>query len=362
MSQCFRWVFFIAKEKLQVTMNKDDLYTFLNTAIAYGGVQWLEAVAKCATENSELEIKAPCIAALPAWGKDGLQKMVDLALKYQTSKNISATLKSLAAIAAGRKITSHLAFTIDEVFADKLNKRIQALTLSNSARVQLASLFAGLPTEELLIPLGVAFSQIAIADTDISSEIVSAMSSRWLKFGPHELDQFEVLLRDRPSDEPALHSFLEKNPQILDPSAIQVWSKPDFHGAREPDFLIRRSDDTYLVIEIENAKKRIQTQADQLTAAATQAIKQANDYRGFLAARITEAKHHFPYIDEPTALVVIGLERSLSTSQREALARENASRHKLSIVGFDVLLERARTVLRNVTTSQIEVIKRYRVV
>jgi hypothetical protein len=73
----------------------------------------------------------------------------------------------------------------------------------------------------------------------------------------YELDEYENLLEQKPEDEPSLHAFFERYPQMLDPMAVQVWSKPDFHGYKEPDFLIRRSDNSYLIIEIENAEKSI---------------------------------------------------------------------------------------------------------
>ena len=120
------------------------------------------------------------------------------------------------------------------------------------------------------------------SDADIVGEIVHALSSKWLSFGPSELDEYEKLLEQKPEDEPSLHAFFERYPQMLDPMTVQVWSKPDFHGYKEPDFLIRRSDNSYLVIEIENAAKSIMTQANQPSAYVTQAVKQVNEYRFFL--------------------------------------------------------------------------------
>ncbi len=104
------------------------------------------------------------------------------------------------------------------------------------------------------------------------------------------------------------------------------------------------------------------TQADQPSAYVTQAVKQVNDYRSFILERLVEARHHFPYIHDPDALVVVGLEKKLLPSQAKALQQENPSRSKLRIVGFDWILDRSRAVLSNVTAANVEVIKDYRVV
>lgn len=176
------------------------------------------------------------------------------------------------------------------------------------------------------------------------------------------LEAFALLIRHSSDDEPRLHSFLEVFPQILDPMAVQVWSKPDLHGFKVPDFLIRRSDNSYLVVEIETPAKSLVTRGGQMSAYVTQAVKQAIDYRAFVLERLLEVRHHFPEIHDPDALVVTGLEEKLSKVQAHTLQEENRARSKLRIVGFDWLLQRARTVLSNVTNSKIEVIKNYRVV
>lgn len=339
-----------------------QLYTFLRSAIRNRGRDDLDQVAAYAAEYRELEIKGPCIAALACWGDEGFKRAIENALQDTTSKNISGAIKLLAAIASGRTIKPESCFIQDEDCLKEINDHVSENDLSTSARRRLSELVMSLSEIDLLIPLGTAFTQAAIVDPGITSEIVSAIGSKWLGFGPRELDVFDALLKESPEDEPSLHNFFEKYPQMLDPMAIQVWSKPDFHGFKEPDFLIRRSDDTYVVIEIENADKTLITQADQPSFFVTQAVKQANEYRNFLAERIVEARHHFPGIHDPDALVIIGLERRLTTTQREALKQENHSRAKLRIVGFDWISERSRAVLSNVTGSKVEVIKRHRVV
>jgi hypothetical protein len=94
----------------------------------------------------------------------------------------------------------------------------------------------------------------------------------------------------------------------------------------------------------------------------TQAVKQVNDYRGFLRRRLPEARTHFPEIDDIDGVVVIGMENSLSPAQAEVLREENISRNKLRIVGFDWVVHRSRAIIANVSASNVKLIRKYRVV
>ncbi len=114
--------------------------------------------------------------------------------------------------------------------------------------------------------------------------------------------------------------FFERHAQLLDPMAAAVWPHPNLAGARAPDFIIRRTDDSYLVVEIETPGKAVITGASQLSGRATQAVAQAADYRSFLVERFQTAAAHFPRFSKPECLVVIGMESQLSDLQRVAIS------------------------------------------
>jgi hypothetical protein len=128
----------------------------------------------------------------------------------------------------------------------------------------------------------------------------------------------------------------------------QLWSRPNLHGYKEPDFIIRRTDDSYMVVEIETPAKPIMTKQGNLSAYATQAIGQVLAYRSFLIDRSHALKHHLPRFTVPDCLVVIGLETVLDAKQAAALAVENEARHAVRIVGFDWLRARANAIVNNV--------------
>jgi hypothetical protein len=213
-----------------------SFYEFLRAAISDRGANSLAQVAECAANERDLEIKAPCVAALACWGDAGFRKMIENALRNRTSKDTSAAIKMLALVAAGKPISALSAFIADQVTCDQINDALLGANLANTARRGLSELIMTMPSDDLLIPLGTAFTQVALTDPDVAGEIVRALSSKWLGFGPYELECCEKLLTDRPEDEPSLHAFLEKYSQMLDPMAVQVWSKPSFHGLRSQTF------------------------------------------------------------------------------------------------------------------------------
>ena len=159
-------------------------------------------------------------------------------------------------------------------------------------------------------------------------------------------------MTDRSDDEPAFHTFLEKHPQLVDPMVLDVWSKPDLHGAAEPDFVLRRIDGSYLVVEIETPGKALTTADNQLSAHTTHAIAQTFRCRAFLMERFGQAAATFPQFQSPDCLVVVGLEQGLLKGQKRILRLENEMRAGLRIVGFDWLLTRAQTVARNVVEGR----------
>jgi hypothetical protein len=81
-----------------------------------------------------------------------------------------------------------------------------------------------------------------------------------------------------------------------------------------------------------------------------------------LNERVIEARQHFPNYQGADCLIVIGMESELSSPQTTSLNRANAGRHNIRIVGFDWLKKRAATIVGNVSSGEIEVIRAYRVV
>ena len=342
------------------------LYELLQDAILDGGLAARNRVEAEARAADELEVTFPTYAALATWGRDGLDLIVRIAIDGHTVKSKSAALTLFTVLATSGQLSTDQFILIDPTFATFVNKNIDAATTKSAARYALRLLIMSLPTDDLLTPLSQSFMhlrlQLQVPPPELVQQLVAAIGTKWLRFGPPALDQYAQMLKERANDEPAFQAFFCSFPQLLDPMAIQAWSQPDFHGAAEPDFVIRRADDSYLVVEIECPGKMLLTKGGLLSRDSVHAEKQALDYESFLSERISEAQVHFPNYRRADCLAVIGLETLLTAEQRQNLDRANSRRQNLKIVGFDWLLERARTVISNVGEGKIEVVKRHRIV
>lgn len=337
-------------------------YGWLMARVRDGGNKALGEVASLARDEREVFIKGPAMAAMLCWRQAGIQAVVEISRANPTSKTLSSAYKLLSAAAAGGPIQPTLLFIDHPELTALVNDVMQDAHVKQSAREYLADLLQSLEAFDLLIPLGVAFAQMGMITENGASELIRALSSRWLRVGPSVLKDYEKLILEHPTDENAFQKFFCSHPQILDPMAKQIWSQPDFHGAHEPDFVIRRADNTYLVIEIETPAKALVTQAAQLSAEATHAERQATDYRQFLDERLLETRQHFPMYSSAECLAVIGLESSLSKPQLNSLANANSGRHRVRIAGFDWLARRASAIIENISSGELEVIEKHRVV
>jgi hypothetical protein len=333
----------------------------LQDCVRDGGLQALAAVQLIAEHmyggvTFNFEMKAPAAYCLITFGDDGLDALLELAERSPTSKNVSLCLNILGSIAAGMLPTLLDSFLSDTWLRDRVAEAAVRPGIREAGRTRLRTYVLSIKEEaDAVSAVGSQLSFDLSPGAAVAGELFSALAIRRLAIGRPTLEEYEQLISRSPDDEPAFQLFFEHHPQLLDPMAAVVWPHPGLAGVRIPDFIVRRTDDSYVVVEIETPGKAIVTDADQLSAHATQAIAQAADYRSFLVQRFPTAAAHFPHFSEPDCLVVIGLEGQLSDSQRAALARDNRSRTALRVVGFDWITRRAEAVARNVIEAPITV-------
>jgi hypothetical protein len=340
----------------------DELYQLLKECVQDGTVEGL-ACARRLFEDSyggltyNYELKAPAAATLVVWGEAGIQSLVDAALATRTSKNISLCIQILSSVAAGTAVPP-VAFVRDAALAERIHAaQTASLGIARSCRRQLVDLVLSLESDDDVASyIGSALHRTALpADVSAAKEIFAALSARWLVVSKPVLERYERLIDEQGDDEPAFQRFLTQHPQLLDPMVAQIWVQPNLFGSRFPDFVLRRADDTYAVVEIECPGKPLVTKEGQLSAHVTHAEKQATDYRNYLMQHFADARRHFPNFDDPDCLVVVGKERALDDQQKAALRDANRHRHRVRIVGFDWLADRAHIVAGNLTWHDVEV-------
>jgi hypothetical protein len=339
----------------------EKLHALLNECVAAGTLEALMCVRRLYESDYggmtfSLELKAPAASTLIFWGQIGVQALLDGLKAYPTFKNESLCVQLLSSVAAGSAMPP-LAFLWDDALAAKIEAARAAVPdLIDFCRARLVDLVLSIDSDDDVASLvGRGISNTVTSEVPAAKELFWALSARWLAVSRPVLERYDALIVNERDKEPAFQEFLSKHPQLLDPMAVQIWPQPNVFGSKFPDFVIRRADDSYIVVEIETPAKTLVTSGGQLSAEVTGAEQQATDYRTYLMQRFQDARLHFPKFDDPDCLVVIGLERDLEARQKAALRDANRHRHRLRIVGFDWLADRARTVASNITRHHVEV-------
>ncbi len=303
-------------------------------------------------------LKAPAGYCLVRWGTDGLRALVEAAIRSPRSKNISIALGTLSALAAGQRRTPSSEFA-----EPRLIETVERLcpnwnTMPRDARTLLNHFLINFPDEgAAILAVGHQFTTSAIEhNMDRAREVFEASAARFIALGEPTLEAFAKLIATRADDESAFQSFLTDHPQLLDPMALEVWPQPSLWGAKEPDFLIRRSDDTYVVVEIECPSKLLLTGTGQLSADSSHAVQQALDYADKLIQRQELIASTFPNFRAPDCLVINGLEEPLTPEQKRMLVLENGHRRGVRIAGFDWLITRARSIADNFVGHRVRVL------
>lgn len=359
-----------------------DLEQFLLTCIEEGSEDGLNYVLQpinfYSTHNhgliSSIGAEACALTAMH-WGVNGLSGLAETALNSHEVDAVSTILEILA-YAASSRLTfflcgRHYTFPYLQEQLDLTNVRYRSRSFINTVKEELLNIIVNYERKDhaplsLTIALqnlsnhasgddeeeyyddeeSTYYKEIIISGREAFDTLFAACSARWLRFNRKDLKEYISLLHKPDITEQEIHLHIAKNPYLLDPFYAHVWSKEQLGEKFEADFIVRLMDDNYIVVEIKKPNDLIMNKAGDLSAEATHAVRQAIEYRTWIVRNHLYVKQRFENIEEPSCLVVIGMENDLDEKQRNLLRQQN-ERGNLKIVGFDWLYRRANTILDN---------------
>lgn len=336
--------------------NPQALNSLLQRCMDDGGPRALSHVSRLFEDDYggmtyKWELKEPSGAALLYWRETGIDELARVARRSVRFANRGIAFDILSSAASGEFSMLLSGKSWLQLKQKVIDRGALTTEMQKYAQRTLVELALNIEDEDdLILALANSFQRHYANPKGGSAakQMVQAAASRWFAIGDHTLSKYLKLIEDSPNCEPSFQAFFEANPQLLDPMAVEVWPEPNLFGSRKPDFVVKRSDGSYLVIEIECPKKMLVTKAGNLSAAASHAENQAMDYRSYMMQHISSVRETFPTFSDPDCLVIVGLESSLTDGQKSALFRHNAHRHRLDVVGFDWILDRARRISENV--------------
>ena len=175
------------------------------------------------------------------------------------------------------------------------------------------------------------------------------------------LSGYQELLADPASGETNLQGYIEKNLWLLGLEYVKARPRqPLIRGTA--DFILERVDGFHDLLELKDPKDPIITAPDDtegrpppankyaLSPALAKALAQSHVYRDSLTSDDRANERNFGLRDarDPRLVIVIGIAESLPEHRLRVLRELNRSLHRVEVVPYDVLGERARSVLDNV--------------
>jgi hypothetical protein len=180
------------------------------------------------------------------------------------------------------------------------------------------------------------------------------MMSGAIKLSRPLLQQFDEMINEDLREED-YQVFLKQHPVFLDPLAVDIIPKQKLGLEMVTDFVLRRYDDKYILVEIESPKDRIFTQANDFTAQFIHAFGQVLNFQQWVDSNAAYARLHMPGVSSPRGLLVIGRRTDLSEDNKTKLHRFSINCVSIEIVTFDDLLQNATSlygaILRKGTVS-----------
>jgi hypothetical protein len=146
--------------------------------------------------------------------------------------------------------------------------------------------------------------------------------------------------------------FLTEHPEILDPLAAQVISKQKLGIDHITDFVIKRLDNKYVLVEIEKPQDPIFTKSGNFSAKFTHALGQILDFQQWIDSNHSYADKCLPGISSPVGLLVMGRSSFFNAGHAAKLHRFNMNSSKIVVLTYDDLVGQSEILCKNLLGSQ----------
>jgi len=184
----------------------------------------------------------------------------------------------------------------------------------------------------------------------VRSVIFEVFTEPAIKITSRLIKKLELLISEAHPEE-VYQQFLSNNPVFIDPLASRVIPKQKFGLEHITDFVVRRLDNEYILVEIEKPQDAIFTSGDDLTAKFTHAYGQVIDFQGWVDAHGEYARSLMPGISAPKGMLIIGMRKQLTERQIAKLKRFNINSKSIEVFTYDDLLVKAKDLYENIHTN-----------
>ncbi|MGE7999715.1 Shedu anti-phage system protein SduA domain-containing protein [Lysinibacillus sp. NPDC093190] len=169
-----------------------------------------------------------------------------------------------------------------------------------------------------------------------------------IKINRKVINNFEKLINTANLTEEEYQKYLFNHPVLIDPLAKEIIPKQRLGSDYITDFVIRKFNDEYVLVEIEKPTTPIFTKANDFTSHFTHALGQVLDFQDWVERNIAYANNLMPSITAPKGLLILGMMSVLTEEQKRKIRRFNINNQgKVRVLTFDEVLENARKLYKN---------------
>jgi hypothetical protein len=335
----------------------NEIAVAISKAASIGRGEDFETVLKIARMDDVMDVYlvAPAMAFLPAWGEKGVKALIsfgfDPSYKFKTQHR---AIDVLLAISLGRcpqeHVTSFLPNNWNQIPKYTVSPELKSYCSKLLREQILISLADQERKQNLFWTLGQMgmFSGLEESDDEIFQHFLDITVDSHLVLNIDLIEQFEKLLDSGPEREEELQTFLTSHPILLDAFISTLYAKQELGSDFITDFVIRRMNDQYVLVEIENSTDPVFNKNGTFSSEVNTAISQVRDFQAWVSDNIAYAQKKLPNIKHPEGLVIIGRGKWLSDIEIKRLSEENFIRRgHIKIVTYDDLLDQAKIVHRN---------------
>jgi hypothetical protein len=313
----------------------------------------IESAPHSATED-DIWLQEPCVYTLLAYGVPGVEAMYRMAMG--SSRGLFDARRALVAVANGdsrsvMEVVSRTARYMEDALHHRLLARVGATLADDNVKSAALRLLGDTIRAIVTDPKRRHEITTFIGTFGTNEDLVwDLLTKSILNITNADLQRLQELV-DQDLDEREYQVFLEGHPVILDPVASSIVPRQALAEVHATDFVIRRLDDEFTLVEIEKAKDRLFTDYPQPSASLSHALAQVFQWFSWVEDNIAYAQTHgFPGIHAPKGIVVIGRNADLSAAQRRMLRQMNDLLYpRIRIMTFDDVISSARHVLNNLT-------------
>jgi len=182
---------------------------------------------------------------------------------------------------------------------------------------------------------------------EFRSTVFNIFAESSIKISRRLIEELRSLVK-REAREEEYQCFFAKHPVFLDPLANKVISKQNLGSEFITDYVIKRLDNEYLVVEIEKPQDALFTQKNDFTANFIHAFGQVIDFQEWVDAHGEYARSQMPGISSPRGLLIIGRKTNLSPGQLSKLKRYLTNSKSVEVLTYDDIIERAENLYNNI--------------